>query len=78
MFPWSIRVVTDLPREANLGKVQQNVHRLAPLIRIATPDVPYQTVVPEISKGSINDCSIHANHCTNVAGTPGYPIWGGL
>ena len=56
MVPWPIRRVTDLPPNAKLHEMQQNMHRLVQLIRAATPDVPNQTP----SHNCPNKCSTRA------------------
>ena len=50
MVPWPIRRVTDLPPSAKMRKMQQNTHGLVQLIRDATPTVPNQTPMPQLSK----------------------------
>ena len=40
MVPWSITRVTDLPPDAKLREMQQNMHGPAQLMRRTTPDVP--------------------------------------
>ena len=50
MLPWSIGGVTDLPANAKLLEMQQNTGRLVQIIGTTTPDVPYQTQMPQPSK----------------------------
>ena len=47
--PWSMKRVTDLPPNAKLREMQQNMHGLAQLIRAVAPDVPSQTAMPRVS-----------------------------
>ena len=61
MVPWSIRRVTDLPPNAKLCEMQQNTHKLV-LIRAATPNVPNQTPLPQVSKQLLNACPIPPMH----------------
>ena len=62
MVPWSIRRVTDLPPNAKLHEMQQNTHRLVQLIRAATPNVPNQTPMPQLSKQMLNACLLPPMH----------------
>ena len=62
MVPWSIRRVTDLPLNAKLREMQQNMHGLVQLIRAATRDVPNQTPMPQLSKQMLNACHIPPMH----------------
>ena len=56
MVPRSIRRVTDLPPSAKLREMKQNTHRLVQLIKAATPDVPNQTLMPQLSEQMLNAC----------------------
>ena len=47
------RGVTDLPLNAKLREMQQHTHGLVQLIRAATPYVPNQTSMPQLSKWSM-------------------------
>ena len=62
MVPWPMRWVTDLPPNAKLREMQQNTHGLMQLIRAATPDVPNQTSMPQLSKQMLNACPIPPMH----------------
>ena len=58
MVPWSIKSVTHLPPNAKLREMQQNTHGLVQLIRAATPHVPNQTPMPQLSKQMLHACPI--------------------
>ena len=62
MVPWSIRRVTDLPPNAKLREMQQNMHRLVHLIKATTLDVPHQTPIPQLPKPMLNVCPIPPMH----------------
>ena len=62
MVPWPIRWVTDLPLNAKLRERQQNTNGPAQLISTATPDVPNQTPLPQLSKQMLNALPIPPMH----------------
>ena len=62
MVPWSITRVTDLPPNAKLHEMQQNTHGLVQLIRAATPNVPNQTPMLQLSKRMLNAYPIPPMH----------------
>ena len=62
MLPWSKGGVADLPVNAKLRKMQQNTAWLVQLIGAATPDVPYQTPMPQPSEQMLNACPIPPVH----------------
>ena len=62
MVPWSMRRVTDLPPNAKLREMQQNMHGLVQLIMAATPGVPNQTPIPQLSKQMLNVCLVPPMH----------------
>ena len=71
MVPCSRTRVLDLPPNAKLCEMQQNMHALVQLIRAATPDVPNQTPTPKVSKELLNACPIPPMHVI-VQLLPGY------
>ena len=50
MVPWSIRRVTDLPPNAKLREMQQNMPRLMKLIKAAMPDDESISPTPEATQ----------------------------
>ena len=62
MHPWSLGGLTDLPADAKLCKMQQNVDCLVQLIGAATLDVPNQTPMPQPSKQLLNACPVSPMH----------------
>ena len=74
MVPWPIRRVTDLPLNAKLREMQQNTHGLVKLIRAATPDVPNQTPMPQLSKQMLNRYIDQYGYITLAFS--GSPRWG--
>ena len=64
IVPWSRRRATDLPPDAKLRKVQQNMHRLVQRIGAATPNVPYQTLMPQPSTRV--PYTTHVHRCTTL------------
>ena len=70
MVPWPMRRVTDRPN-AKLREMQQNTHRLVQLISAATPEVPNQTLMPQLSKQMLNACPIPPMHIAPTDGDGG-------
>ena len=62
MVPWPIRRATDLPPNAKLREMQQNMHGLVQLIRADTLDVWNQTPMPQLSRQMLNACPIPPMH----------------
>ena len=62
MVPWPTRWVMDLPPNAKLREMQQNMHGLVQLIGAVMPDVPNQTPMPQLSKQMLNACPIPPMH----------------
>ena len=48
----------DLPPNAKLREMHQNTHGLVQFIGGATPDVPNQTPMPQMTKQMLNACPI--------------------
>ena len=62
MFPRSVGRVTDLPPDAKLRRMQQNSYRLMQRIGAATPKVPNQTPMPQISEQLLHSGPIPSMH----------------
>ena len=74
MFPQSVGRVTDLPPDAELRKMQQNSYILMQLIGAATPNVPNQTPMPQMSEQLLNSGPIPSMHIIIALLPCGEPI----